>query len=148
MSLTQEIAKDALHSSTPKLSAKQRFALSTFPNWAELFQYLQTRHGGFQCVQPRGLIGLQHLWPPERRFDAHQLDDLGAVAGFTLVNPRQTVFCSGDLVQPLTSNLVAAGSCSLRDILEHWVAPIEAERLSRAVSKGNLLLWTSAYSQV
>jgi hypothetical protein len=36
----------------------------------------------------------------------------------------------------------------LRDILEHWVAPIEAERLSRAVSKGNLLLWTSANAQV
>ena len=45
-------------------------------------------------VQPRGLIGLQHLWPPERRFDIEQLDELGTVGRFTLHNPVQSVFCS------------------------------------------------------
>jgi hypothetical protein len=39
--------------------------------------------------------------------------------------------------------LVAGGCSSLTDILEHWVAPIDAERLSTAIAKGQLLLWTS-----
>ena len=136
------------HSSNSKMSPKQRFAIAAFPNWAELFQHVQTRHAGILDVQPRGLIGLQHLWPPERRFDIEQLDELGTVGRFTLHNPVQSVFCSGDLVRPLTSNQVGAGGCSLTEILEHWVAPVEAERLSRAVSQGNLVLWTSANSRV
>ena len=139
-----EKAQNEFHSSKSKMSAKQRFAISAFPNWAELFQQLQTRHGGVLDVQPRGLIGLQHLWPPERRYDIELLEDLGTVARYMLHNPLQAVFCSGDLVRPLTSNLIGAGGCSLTEILEHWVAPVEAERLSRAVSEGKLLLWTSA----
>ena len=126
------------------VSPKQRFAVAAFPNWVELFQHLQTRHGGILDVRPRGLIGLQHLWPPERRFDIDLLSELGTVGRFTLHNPLQSVFCSGDLVRPLASNLVGAGGCSLTEILEHWVAPIEAERLSKAVSQGKLILWTSA----
>jgi hypothetical protein len=94
-------------------------------------------------AQPRGLMGLQFLWPPERRFDFHQLDELGAAASFALLNPRQTIVCSGVLVRSATSELVAGGCSSLTDILEHWVAPIDAERLSTAVAKGQLLLWTS-----
>ena len=147
MNLAQEIATSELRSSRPELSARQKFAIATFHNWGELFQHLQTGHGGVVGVQPRGLIGLQHLWPPERRFDFHQLDELGAVAGFRLDNSRQTVFCSGDLVRSLASDLVAAGCCRLSDILEHWVGPVEAERLSRAVLQGKLLLWTSANPQ-
>jgi hypothetical protein len=143
-----ETAQNELHSSNFKMSPKQRFAIAAFPNWAELFQHLQSKHAGIVDVQPRGLIGLQHLWPPERRFDIQLLEDLGTVDRFTLHNPRQAVFCSGDLVRPLTSNLVGAGGCSLTNILEHWIAPVEAERLSRAVTGGNLILWTSAKSRV
>ena len=143
-----EKAQNEFHSSNSKMSPKQRFAIAAFPNWVELFQHLQTKHAGILDVQPRGLIGLQHLWPPERRFDIEQLDEIGTVGRFTLHNPVQSVFCSGDLVRPLTSNLVGAGGCSLTEILEHWVAPVEAERLSRAVSQGNLILWTSANSRV
>jgi hypothetical protein len=142
-----EKAQDEFHSSKSKTSPKQRFEIAAFSHWAELFQHLQARHAGIRAVEPRGLIGLQHLWPPERRFDIDQLDELGTVGRFTLHNPLQSVFCSGDLVRPLTSNLVGAGECSLTDILEHWVSPVEAQRLSRAVSKGNLLLWTSANAQ-
>jgi hypothetical protein len=148
MNSSQETVQAECHSSKARMSPKQRFAIAAFANWAELFHHLQTRHGGILDVQPRGLIGLQHLWPPERRFDIELLKDLGSIAHFTLYNPLQSVFCSGDLVRPLTSNLAGAGGCSMTDILEHWVAPVEAERLSRAVSKGNLLLWTSPNSQV
>jgi hypothetical protein len=143
-----ETSQNEFRSSSSQISPKHRFSIAAFPNWAELFQHLQTRNFGILDVQPRGLIGLQHLWPPERRFDIHQLDELGTVTRFTLHNPLQTVFCSGDLVRPLTSNLVGAGGCSLTDVLEHWVAPVEAERLSRAVSQGNLILWTSVNSRV
>jgi hypothetical protein len=139
MNLNQDMVRGGLHSSNARLSGTQRFEIATFPNWPELFQHLQPRH-----IRPRGLVGLQHLWPPERRFDVHQLDALGAAAGFTLDNPRQTIFCSGELVRSLISDLLATGRCSLTDLLEHWVAPIEAERLSKAVSRSNLLLWTSA----
>ena len=148
MNLNQEMVRGGLHSSNARLSKTERFAIATFPNWPELFQHLQPRHDRFANIQPRGLVGLQHLWPPERRFDVYQLDALGAAAGFTLDNPRQTIFCSGELVRSLASDLLATGRCSLIDILEHWVAPIEAERLSKAVSRSNLLLWTSANEQV
>ena len=147
MNLVKERTESDRHPKS-SLSAKQKFAIAAFPNWAELFQHLQTMHGGLLDIQPRGLIGLQHLWPPERRFDIQLLEDLGTVAHFTLHNPPRTVFCSGDLVRPLTSNLVGAGGCRLTDILEHWVAPVEAERLSRAVVQGNLILWTSANTRV
>jgi hypothetical protein len=147
MNLTQATAQNKFHSSKSSMSARQRFAIAAFPNWGELFQHLQRRHDGVQTVQPRGLVGLQFLWPPERRFDVHQLDELGAAGSFTVTNPRQTIFCSGDGVRSVTSDLVAAGCCSLPELLEHWVDPVEAERLSKAVSKGNLLLWTSATPQ-
>jgi len=139
-----ETAQNKFHCSNSKMSPTQRFAIAEFPNWAELFQHLQSKHAGIRDVEPCGLIGLQHLWPPERRFDIGLLEGLGTVARFTLHNPLQSVFCSGDLVRPLTSNLVGAGGCSLIEILQHWVAPIQAQRLGRAVSEGNLLLWTSA----
>jgi hypothetical protein len=139
-----ETAQNEFHSSTLKMSPKQRFAIAAFPNWAELFQHLQSKHAGIRDVEPCGLIGLQQLWPPERRFDIGLLERLGSVARFTLHNPLQSVFCSGDLVRPLTSNLVGAGGCSLVEILQHWVAPVQAERLSNEVSKGHLILWTSA----
>jgi hypothetical protein len=88
------------HSSNSKMSPKQRFAIAAFPNWAELFQHVQTSHAGILDVQPRGLIGLQHLWPPERRFDIEQLDELGTVGRFTLHNPVQSVFCSCSSTEP------------------------------------------------
>jgi len=146
--MNPEAAQNEFHSSNSKISPKQRFAIAAFRNWTELFQHVQTRHAGIIDIQPRGLIGLQQMWPPERRFDIDQLDELGTVDQFTLHNPVQAIFCSGDLVRPLTSNLVGAGGCSLTEILEHWVAPVEAERLSRAVSQGNLILLTSANSRV
>ena len=146
--MNPEAAQNEFHSSNSKISPKQRFAIAAFRNWTELFRHVQTRHDGILDIQPRGLIGLQQMWPPERRFDIDQLDELGTVDQFTLHNPVQAIFCSGDLVRPLTSNLVGAGGCSLTEILEHWVAPVEAERLSRAVSQGNLILWTSAKSRV
>jgi hypothetical protein len=139
-----ETSQNEFGSANSQMSPEQRFSIAAFPNWTELFQHLQTWHVGILDVQPRGLIGLQRLWPPERRFDIQQLENLGTVVRVTLRNPLQSVFCSGDLVRPLTSNLVGAGGCSLTDILKHWVAPVEAERLSRAVSQGNLILWTSA----
>ena len=121
--MNPEAAQNEFHSSNSKISLKQPFAIAAFRNWTELFQHVQTTHAGILDVQPRGLIGLQHLWPPERRFDIDQLDELGTVGRFTLHNPVQAIFCSGDLVRPLTSNLVEAGGCSLTDILEHWVCP-------------------------
>jgi hypothetical protein len=36
----------------------------------------------------------------------------------------------------------------LNDIFEHWVAPVQGEHLSRAVSGGSLILWTSKNSRV
>jgi hypothetical protein len=147
MNLAEELTRSEPASSRPKLSSKQKFAIALFHNWGELFEHLQAEEGGVLSVEPRGLIGLQHLWPPERRFDLHRFDSLGAATGFKLENPRQTVFCSGELVRSVASELVGAGCCSLTDILEHWVTPIEAERLGRAVSRGYLLLWTSANPQ-
>jgi len=143
-----DTVRSEVHSPKSKMSFNQRFAIASFPNWAELFQHLQTKHAGIREVEPRGLIGLQHLWPPDRRFDMQELETLGCLASFTLNNPRQKVFCSGDLVRPLASNLVGAGGCSLNDIFEHWVAPVQAEHLSRAVSGGSLILWTSKNSRV
>jgi hypothetical protein len=52
-------------------------------------------------IQPHGLIGLQHLWPPERRFDIHRLDELGAAAGFTLDNPYEPSFAQVIWFDPL-----------------------------------------------
>ena len=76
--MNPEAARNEFHSSNSKISPKQRFAIAAFRNWTELFQHAQTKHAGILDVQPRGLIGLQHLWPPERRFDI-QLDELGTV---------------------------------------------------------------------
>jgi hypothetical protein len=144
MNLTHHTTENEFRSAKSRLSGKQRFAIAAFPNWGELFQHLPRQDDeGMLNARPRGLMGLQFLWPPERRFDFHQLDELGAAASFALLNPRQTIFCSGDLVRSATSDLVAGGCSSLTDILEHWVAPIDAERLSTAVAKGQLLLWTS-----
>src|SRR5262245_21851388 len=146
MNLAQETGESELRSRI-RLSDNRQLAIAAFPDWAKLFQHLEARHDGVLDVRPCGLIGLQHLWLPERRFDFHRLDELGVAASFTFDNPRQMVFCAGDLVRSLASDLVAAGCCSLTDILEHWVTPVEAQRFSRAVSERSLLLWTSANSQ-
>jgi hypothetical protein len=84
-----ETSRNEFRSSSSQISPKHRFSIAAFPNWAELFQHLQTKNFGILDVQPRGLIGLQHLWPPERRFDVHQLEELGTVTRFTLHNPLQ-----------------------------------------------------------
>jgi hypothetical protein len=133
--MNPEAAQNEFHSSNSKISPKQRFAIAAFRNWTELFQHVQTRHAGILDIQPRGLIGLQHLWPPERRFDVYQLDELGTAGRFTLHNPVQAIFCS-DLVRPPFRSGWGRG-CSLTEMLEQWVAPVEAERLSGAVSQGN-----------
>jgi hypothetical protein len=143
MNLTQHTTHSEFRSAKSARSGKQRFAVAAFPNWGDVFQHLPRHDDGEVDARPRGLMGLQFLWPPERRFDFHQLDELGPAVSFALLNPRQTIFCSGDLVRSAASDLVARGCSSLSDILELWVVPIEAERLSTALAKGHLLLWTS-----
>ena len=91
--MNPEAAQNEFHSSNSKISLKQPFAIAAFRNWTELFQHVQTTHAGILDVQPRGLIGLQHLWPPERRFDIDQLDELGTVGRLYAAQP-----CSSSLL--------------------------------------------------
>ena len=147
--MNPEAAQNEFHSSNSKISPKQRFAIAAFRNWTELFQHVQTKHAGILDIQPRGLIGLQHMWPPERRFDIDQLDELGTVGRLSRCTTLfKQYFARVIWFDHSLRNLVGAGGCSLTEILEHWVAPVEAERLSRAVSQGNLIFWTSANSRV
>jgi hypothetical protein len=68
MNLTHHTTENEFRSAKSRLSGKQRFAIAAFPNWGELFQHLPRQDDeGMPKAQPRGLMGLQFLWPPERR---------------------------------------------------------------------------------